>query len=111
MTFHLHFLGGPLDGMVLEGDACSAADDWNDLGAIIFRETDNGKVGCLFELFNPFLLFQETLPKAFWLHIYQVTSHAPGELGRPINISAAYVGPSNRAIAVSGEAMQKRAQH
>jgi len=97
MTFQFHFVGGPLDGLIVNGSAGQLPRNHYDFAAVAFRDSDGGRVGAVFETFNPLMLADLPTPRpAVRLHIYCVTlNSAPFDCAF---IRAHYVAPSENCV-------------
>ncbi len=74
MTFDIHFMRGPLDGLTLDGDTSNAGPD-DKFANECFRRSRAGAVGTIFETFDPHLLAtRSSEPTRARLHLYGVES-------------------------------------
>ena len=76
MTFQFRFVGGPLDGLVVNGASGELPRNHYDFAAVAFRDSEGGRLGVPFETFNPYTLVDLPSPRpAVRLHIYRITSN------------------------------------
>lgn len=103
MDFTIRLHGGPLDGSAFHGKEDKPPDDWMDLGAKAFQDTNRAELGATFETLNPDSLgsvssYREDLQ----LHVYRIVgkrlvqykSAGDKQPREKIVSDADYVGPS-----------------
>lgn len=106
MTFQFVFYGGPLDGFRLAGCDDDPPKTMLDVGQIAFRHSEQGRIGAVFNTFDPLIL--PTLPSprpAIRLHTYRVTDRYLGKRAR-LQIRVNYVGPSEQMLPAGPGALQ-----
>lgn len=98
VTFQFMFLGGPLDGLRIDGTSDDQPHNWFDFGALIYRDSRRASIGSTFDTFNPLTFAELPTPRpSIRLHTYRVVSKAQVGPNR-LCIIVTHVCPSNRML-------------
>ena len=98
MRIQFVFLGGPLDGLRIDGTDEGASNNSFDFGWICYQLTKGGRLGAQFNTFNPLAFADLPIPRPpLRLHTYEVAAQSTGD-PFDLRILALHVRQSDRAL-------------
>ena len=103
MSYELHFINGPLDGLGLQGDVVDACGNGSLYADSLYRQTNDGDVGAVVEAFDPQVLNATFERRIVRLHDYRVDRATRFEVSSArelvsvyIEIRLLYAGPKKK---------------